>query len=262
MSSFSALRRWSFIIFLLFGRSIFLSAQVSTDVDSALKVLDTLISSRDEKLQEDEVKEDPFMDQPGKKVQVTPRHLPPGKLEEIKKEKTFWYADSSFIKKSKAPDYSTPFFMKDWVKTLFWILVVGGFGVALAWYLYHNNIRLFRKKDVIVKEVSQEELPENIFDINYERELTKALVAGDHRLAVRIEFLRLLKILTEKNLIQYRQDRTNMDYIFQLGGKPFYPDFFRVVRHYEYSWYGHFEVSRENYELIAGDFRKLNQQLN
>jgi hypothetical protein len=235
-------------------------AQQGIPIDSTIFQADS-IPLHEQVENQEEMKGDPFAEQPGKQIQVTPRKLPPGKLEEIKKEKKFWYADSSFIKK-EPKDYRTPFFMRDWVKTIFWILVVGGFAVALAWYLYNNNIRLFRKKDLAVKPESNEDLPESIFDIDYDKELKKALQLKNHRLAVRLQFLGLLRLLAEKGFIQYRQDRTNMDYIFQLGSKSFHADFFRVVRHYEYSWYGEFEVSPENYTLIETDFQKLKQQLN
>ena len=260
MRLFPACLRLLFFIFLLLGKVFATSAQQGIPIDSTIFQADS-IPLHEQVENQEEMKGDPF-DKPNKQIQVTPRKLPPGKLSEIKKEKKFWYADSSFIKKEKIKDYSTPFFMRDWVKTIFWILVVGGFAVALAWYLYNNNIRLFRKKDLAVKNEGDEALPENIFDIDYVKELQKALAVNNHRLAVRLQFLGLLRVLTDKGLIQYRQDRTNMDYVFQLGGNKFYADFFRLVRHYEYSWYGHFDVSPENYALIESDFKKLKQELN
>ena len=206
------------------------------------------------------IQQDQFSDHTDRHASITPRQLPPGKWKEIKSEKKYWFADSAYVKKPKSND-GMPFFMQGWVKMLFWILVVNGFAIALAFFLYYNNIRLFRKKDMGTKTKESSELPEDIFDIDLESALKKALAANDHRLAIRLQFLSLLRSLSEKQLIQYRQDRTNMDYIFQLSGKFFYADFFRVVRHYEYSWYGHFEVSSENYRQIDSDFKKLIQQL-
>lgn len=235
-------------------------AQQSVVVDSTILMQDT-VQVVEDGVKEEETSRDPFLDHTGQQSSVTPRRLSQGRLKEIKSEKRYWFADSAFAKKPKS-GYGMPFFMKGWVKAVFWILVVGGFAIALAFYLYYNNFRLFRKKDIPVKTEESFDLPENLFDIDFEKELKKALAGNDHRLAVRLQFLSLLRSLSEKSLIQYRQDRTNMDYIFQLGGKPFYAEFFRVVRHYEYSWYGRFEVSRENYMLIDSDFQKLLQKLN
>jgi hypothetical protein len=205
---------------------------------------------------------DPFQRNGDDNISVTPRRLPDGKLKELKKEKKFWYADSSFLKKNELISGKTPFFMRDWVKTVFWILLVGGFAAALAWYLYSNNVRLFRKKDTTVKSDNGEELPEDIFAIDYNREVEKALANKDYRMAVRLQFLDLLRLFSEKNVIQYRQDRTNLDYLFQLNNRPYYPLFFKVVRHYEYSWYGRFEVTKDSYSLIDMDFKTLKQELN
>lgn len=235
-------------------------AQEDVLVDSTILSMDT-VQVKEEFVDDEEKQDDPFLDPAHKQVEITPRKLPAGKLEEIKLEKKFWYADSSFTKKPASSKFGLPFFMRGWVKMVFWILVISVFAIALAWYLYHNNIRLFRKKDLLASAVEEEGLPESIFDIDYEKELQKALALSDHRLAVRLQFLGTLRSMAEKGWIQYRQDRTNMDYLFQLSGKQVYPDFFRVVRHYEYSWYGHFEVSQDNYERINSDFIKLKQQL-
>ncbi len=261
MRSFPECIRVFIFILLLLGKISAVSAQNGIPIDTTIFQSDS-IPIHEQLVEQEEKKGDPFLDHKTRQVDMTTRRLPPGKLEEIKKEKQFWYADSSFIEKEKPANYRTPFFMQGWVKTIFWILVVGGFALALAWYLYSNNIRLFRKKDLTLKAESDEQLPENIFDINYDKELKKALGVNNYRLAVRLQFLNILRLLSEKGVLQYRQDRTNMDYIFQLGGKSIYADFFRVVRHYEYSWYGHFEVSRESYTLIETDFQKLKQQLN
>jgi hypothetical protein len=67
-------------------------------------------------------------------------------------------------------------------------------------------------------------------------------------------FLQLLKNLSEKNIIQYKHDRTNFDYLSQLYATRYYEDFFRITRHYEYSWYGQFEVSPKTYQVIKKEF--------
>src|SRR6185369_2616844 len=91
---------------------------------------------------------------------------------------------------------------------------------------------------------------ENIFDINYQREIEKAVNAKDYRLAVRLMFLRLLKQLSQKKIIEYEQERTNLEYLSELNATGYYNDFFRLTRNYEYVWYGKFDVSRETFGVI------------
>jgi len=104
-------------------------------------------------------------------------------------------------------------------------------------------------------------LPEKIFDINYQIEIDKATAQNNYRLAVRLMFLRLLKSLSERNIIQYKQDKTNLDYLMQLHPTSFYKDFLRITRNYEYSWYGKFEVSDKAYDIIKGEFDHFEKRM-
>jgi hypothetical protein len=99
---------------------------------------------------------------------------------------------------------------------------------------------------------------EDIFAINYQKEIDKAAAAKNYRLAIRLMFLRLLKTMSEQNVIQYKQDRTNFDYLTQLMNTRLYNDFFRITRNYEYVWYGKLSVSDETYAVIKKDFDQFN----
>src|SRR5262249_27033774 len=142
-----------------------------------------------------------------------------------------------------------------WVKTLIWILIVGAFFTALIWYLATSNILIFAKRQKHVgSEPGERQTPEDIFTINYQREIEKAIQLEDYRLAIRLMFLRLLKNLSNRELIQYRQGRTNMEYLGQLFSTVYYNDFFRLTRNYEYAWYGKFDVSSDAFRTIRNDF--------
>lgn len=101
---------------------------------------------------------------------------------------------------------------RTWVQTLLWIIIVGGFAYAIMWYLMDSQVGLFRKKNVPVNNIDGmvEEMPEDIFAIQYQQEIDKALAQGNYRLAVRIHFLRLLRNLSDKNMIQYKQEMATL----------------------------------------------------
>lgn len=198
------------------------------------------------------------------------RRLAAGYAEELKKDDDFWYADAA-VKKEKEkkdarnqPDLDyVPFMQRTWVQTLLWIIIIGGFAYAIMWYLMDSQVGLFRKKNVPVNNMhgALEEMPEDIFAIQYQQEIDKALAQGNYRLAVRVHFLRLLRNLSDKNLIQYKQEKTNLDYLMELSSKTWYADFFRLTRHFEYSWYGHFEVEEQTYRIIASEFNQFEKKL-
>ena len=121
-------------------------------------------------------------------------------------------------------------------------------------YLANSNVRLFRRPDKTFDSDQADPESGDIFSINFNREIDKAAGLGNYRLAIRLMFLQLLKNLSEKNIIQYKHDRTNFDYLSQLYSTRYYEDFFRITRHYEYSWYGQFEVNPQTYQVIKKEF--------
>lgn len=203
-------------------------------------------------------------------LRLQQRKLPPGYAEDLRKDGDFWYAGKDFrekeVRKKKEelpPREYTPFMQRSWVQTLLWIIIIGGFAFAIMWYLMDNNAGLFRRRNRAIArdEAVPDEIPEDIFAIQYQREIEKAVAQGQYRLAIRLHFLQMLKNLSEKQLITYKQDKTNLDYLMEMSARPYYPAFFRLTRHFEYSWYGHFDVAEEVYRQIAGEFRAFENQI-
>jgi hypothetical protein len=139
------------------------------------------------------------------------------------------------------------------------VIVVLFLGI-LAWYLLQNNI-VGRKQSITAEKTGEDITAENIFDINYQKEIEKAVNAGDYRLAIRLMFLRSLKQLAQKRIIEYKQERTNFDYLSQLYSTGYYNDFFRLTRNYEYTWYGKFNVNREAFGIIKTEFENFYRKL-
>ncbi|MEP6700621.1 MAG: hypothetical protein ABJA85_04875 [Bacteroidota bacterium] len=220
----------------------------------------------------EDVKEEPPADeQPGKvwflkkqdyegdSFAVQQRKIPDSLVKKMQEDDNFWYANAVIEKKKKQEeenneDAYTPVSKRSWFQTLIWLIIIGGFAAFLMIYLTGNDIGLFRKKNNVSNLVEEEVATEDIFAINYQKEIDKAALQGNYRLAIRLMFLRLLKNLSEKNIIRYQQDKTNFDYLGQLHSTKYYNNFFRITRNYEYSWYGKFEVSEDAYRIIRKDF--------
>lgn len=199
---------------------------------------------------------------------VQERRLPPGYVQKTKSGKDFWYADTEPRKKKekKSKSFSgdfVPFGRRPWVQVLLWILIIGSFAGAIMWYLAESNVGLFKKKKMADGDAGSEgeDMPEDIFTINYQKEIDQAVAQGNYRTAVRLMFLRLLKNLSDKNIIQYQQDKTNLDYLLHLSSTNYYSSFFRLSRHFEYSWYGKFDVPADAYRVIATEFNQFEKQI-
>jgi len=193
--------------------------------------------------------------------------LPDSILKEMQQDKDFWYANYVFEKEKKENDKdlrineSTPLRDQSWFKTLMWLIIIAGFVFALISYLGSTNTRLFRRSIKSIADESQLDETENIFEINYKERIGRAVKDGNFQLAVRLHFLQMLKTLSGKNMIQYKQDRTNFDYLTQLRTTSYYNDFFRLTRNYEYAWFGNFAVNEETYYVIKNDFEKFDSSL-
>jgi hypothetical protein len=195
---------------------------------------------------------------------VSERKIDDSVINRLKNDEAFWYANLQ-LQKPVTKNTETPFLIRimqqQWVRTMLWLLIAASFISGLIWYLTSFNISLFRKQATAIKDKNIDEIAENIFSIDYEKELAKAVQNGRYNLAVRLLYLQLLTQLSDKGIIRYGQDRTNSDYLMQLHNTSYYKDFFRLTREFEYSWYGQFAVSPVAFETIKKDFETFNQRL-
>lgn len=195
---------------------------------------------------------------------VPVRTVPRSIVDSLKAADEFWYANAAPVKKKVKKEQASgeSIFQKRWFRNLLWVIILSSFIGVVLWYLVVSNIFVFRKK---AKSISlEEDVAENkddLFSLDYEKEMAAATTAGNYRLAVRLWYLQTLKTLAERGMIQYRFGRTNQDYVTQLSRHSLYRDFFRLTRNFEYTWYGQFPLSAEAYEMIRHDFVQFQNSL-
>jgi hypothetical protein len=190
------------------------------------------------------------------------RAVPAEKVNELKKDDDFWYADSAFnherIKESTSTTTYHP--QRRWLSLPMLVAILLLFMAIIVFFLFKSNVVAGRRSPI---KTDEEELAEteDIFSINYQKEIDKAIRDKNYRLATRLLFLRLLKTMDEKHIIRYKQELTNFDYLMQVFQTGYYKDFFRLTRNYEYAWYGNFEVSEQTFSLIRNDYENFQQKL-
>lgn len=91
--------------------------------------------------------------------------------------------------------------------------------------------------------------------------IAEALGAKNYRLAVRYNYLYILKLLTERELIDWQSQKTNEDYIKELSGSSLKSLFSKATRLYEYIWYGEFSVDELGYKKAETDFIRLKKSI-
>ncbi len=199
-------------------------------------------------------------DQSGGRVRTTRDSL----IQQWKSQDEFLYADQSFArnkKPEKTGSSKRSFFASRAFETLLILLAVVVFVMLLVVYLGQNNAMVFRRTRTVAAQGEEDEFDKDIFSISYDKEIGRAEQEGNYRMAIRLRFLRLLKTMSERQIIRYLQERTNLDYLMQLHGTDWYRSFFPLVRHFEYSWYGKFEVNADQYARVKADFDEIHKSL-
>ena len=195
-----------------------------------------------------------------------PHDISDSVLVNLKKDEAFWYANQTptrqkpvEIDRNKKERES--FYLQDWFRTLTWIVIIGAFVAVLIWFLIASDVRLFRKKPKVFESDTDVAISEDIFAVNYEQELAKAIANENYRLGVRLMYLHVLRLFAESNIIEYKIERTNSEYLFHLYNSSYYKDFFRLTRNFEYVWYGKFDISAPAFEIIRQNYTNLKIQL-
>lgn len=194
------------------------------------------------------------------------RRVPSSNVDRLKNDDAFWYANAARErkqqKKTSSPSAMQRVGNKAWFKVLVWLLIGGAFIAIIILFLRSSNISLFRKKQVTIDSKEEEgEFEEDIFSMDHEREIRRAEEQGDLRKAIRYLYLRTLKDLAQKNLIHYRHESTDSDYLRQLEQTDHYRDFGRLARHFQYAWYGKFSVAPALYKMVGEDFSNFKKRL-
>lgn len=120
------------------------------------------------------------------------------------------------------------------------------------------DLKLLTGKSKVV-EVPYEESLENIHEIDFDAQLEQAIENGNYRLAVRLLYLRTLKHLTDKNLIDWKLEKTNQAYVAELTNENYKGEFTNLTNQFEYIWYGEFFIDKHTFEPINESFQSFNQ---
>ena len=144
------------------------------------------------------------------------------------------------------------FFSSSIVKAIFWAVAI--FFVLYILYKLFLNQGIFKKNrsSSPVKELEQDE--QNIDDASdYDALIHQSFKLADYRMAVRYLFLKTLRQLSDRGQLQRSVDKTNFQYVQEIGPDK-KKDFAALVLNYEYVWYGHLDIAREQYEQIEKNY--------
>lgn len=106
-------------------------------------------------------------------------------------------------------------------------------------------------------EIKMIENEEDISQINFDELITAAIERKDYKLAVRYLFLKSLKLLSEKELIELRNNKTNHQYLSEIKNNRISNAFQIATSRFEWIWYGDFPVDEKVMQSSQNDFNEL-----
>ena len=144
-------------------------------------------------------------------------------------------------------------------------LIVYGLLIMIALYLVirllmgHSATQIFGKKDQELTPMSFEE--RDIERLDLERAMLEALSNGDYRLGLRYHYLIVLQLLSNKGLIQWHFQKTNLDYIREIQHSGIQTEFRDISLVFERIWYGEYPMDEGRYQDTAVRFETLKKQI-
>lgn len=173
--------------------------------------------------------------------------------------KTPWERFWDWVERKIDEVFSSEGFSNFW-DVFQYVLIVAAIGLII-WLLMKNDVRgLFYGKSVST-DIGFKEVSENIHEIDFDKLIEEAVARKDFRRAVRLYFLRVLKVLSDKELIAWKADKTNYDYYLELRESRYQGPFKELSFLYEYIWYGDFGITEDVYKGASEKFKEFNNQV-
>lgn len=148
------------------------------------------------------------------------------------------------------------------VKYLFW----GVFAIFLIYgvlkLLGLDFASLFYKTADVKPSIQFTAIEEDIHEIDFGKDIEQAIANKNYRYAIRLYYLKALKLLSDKELINWQKDKTNSDYVFEVTKTQFSDDFKDITKLFNYSWYGEVLFSANTFSIAQQNFIAFFNKLN
>lgn len=146
------------------------------------------------------------------------------------------------------------------LKILFRILILVAVVWAISRILKVDFLKLFYKGgNKTEAEITIEE--ENIHELDLDKIITTEIQQKNYRRAIRYMYLKLLKVLTDNDFIEWKLNKTNHEYFEELKKSNYLDDFNHLTWIYEYIWYGNFTVSDSFFEPTKNEFYQTYEKI-
>lgn len=141
------------------------------------------------------------------------------------------------------------------IRFLIYALALGAVGFAVYRLILIRTGRITAKTSG--ESLNPEVAEEDIHALDFEKLLTEAVAGGNWRLAIRLRYLQTLKLLSDRELIDWEPYKTNHEYGHEIGTGDLRERFERISRYFDYAWYGEFQVNEKHYQRVGEIFSEM-----
>lgn len=192
-------------------------------------------------------------------------------IEQYKSDNAFFYLDETKIR----TDYKTMFF--SWIQTMLNSIFgskVSGFLLSnIHYFLILLAAALILYKAANIKFASSSyrvnnkkyadyfDEVEHVDKVNFESLIKEALLSNNYRLAIRYQYLNMLKKLSVAGLIVHSPHKTNIEYTYELTDNKLRESFKQIAFIFDYVWYGENKINHVNYSDLQPSFSVFEDML-
>jgi len=164
-------------------------------------------------------------------------------------------------KKKEARDLDT----SGWWSGIFKILLIAAGVLVVVLLLAHflGGGNLFRPKSQKIKPsvvpIDIANVEDHLEQADMDDFIHQATSKGEYNLAIRLYYLAIIKELSVAKQIKWKKEKTNRDYIREMGASSSFSSFRECTKTYERVWYGDSQLDQITFNQLVSKFKTLLQ---
>jgi hypothetical protein len=141
---------------------------------------------------------------------------------------------------------------------VFTYLLIAFAVIAIIFGIYKSEIKGLFFSNKVANGLKISESIEDIHSISYESMIEEAIANRNYRFALRLNYLRSLKILSDKEIINWKIDKTNHEFITEIKHNNLKSIFSNITIEFESIWYGRFEINQSHFSKLQLQYKDFN----
>ena len=169
-------------------------------------------------------------------------------------ERLIEWLKRQFAKLSQYESYNTV-----WDIIIYFLMALAV--IAIIFGIYKSEIKGFFFSNKNSNGLNVNESSEDIHAIDFEKMIEESIASKKYRYAIRLNYLRSLKILSDKEIINWKIDKTNREFIKEIKQNNLKSKFEKITSDFESIWYGGFEIDYREYTHQQNSYSDFNSSI-